>query len=173
MTLENDIATLARAPLFHLMDHEALRLLAFAGEHRALKSGDVLFRKSDKADGGFVVVKGAIAVDGGSGGEPFVAEPGALIGQTALFSRGGERPATATARVPSAVLRISPTLMRRVLQEFPAAAEAIHGALSTELSTLSGGLERVRKWMLEIDEHPSLHLRGEEAVTADPSPPPR
>ncbi|HEX8663920.1 MAG TPA: Crp/Fnr family transcriptional regulator [Beijerinckiaceae bacterium] len=152
MALEDDIATLARAPLFHLMDHEALRLLAFAGEHRALRAGDVLFRKGDKADGGFVVTKGAITVDAGAGAEPFMAERGALIGQTALFSRGGERPATAIARAPSAVLRVSPALMRRVLQEFPAASEAIHGNLATELSTLSGGLERVRRWMLEIDE---------------------
>src|SRR5918912_821902 len=111
MALDDDIATLSRAPLFHLMEPEALRLLAFAGEHRALRAGDVLFRKGDKADGGFVVTKGAIAVDAEAGAEPFVAERGALVGQTALFSRGGERPATATARVPSAVLRISPTLM--------------------------------------------------------------
>jgi CRP-like cAMP-binding protein len=164
MALDNDIATLARAPLFHLMDHEALRLLAFAGEHRALKAGDVLFRKGDKADGGFVVTKGSVAVDGEAGGEPFVAEAGALIGQTTLFSRGGTRPATATARGPSAVLRISPTLMRRVLQEFPSAAEAIHGALAIELSALAGGLDRVRRWMLEIDEAAARtppRLRGE------------
>jgi CRP-like cAMP-binding protein len=152
MALEDDIAILARAPVFNLMDHEALRLLAFAGEHRALKPGDVLFRKGDKADGGFVVIKGLIAVDGGAGAEPFAAEPGALVGQTALFSRGGVRPATATAREASAVLRISPTLMRRVLQEFPSAVDAIHGAFAVELSTLSVGLERVRRWMLEIDE---------------------
>jgi CRP-like cAMP-binding protein len=168
MALDDDIATLARAPLFHLVEHEALRLLAFAGEHKALRAGDVLFRKGDRADGGFVVTKGAIAVDAEAGAEPFVAERGALIGQTALFSRGGERPATATARVPSAVLRISPTLMRRVLQEFPVTAEAIHGALSIELSALGGGLERVRRWMLEIDEasaRTSPRLRGEAEAT--------
>jgi CRP-like cAMP-binding protein len=151
MALEDDIAILARAPLFNLMDHEALRLIAFAGEHRVLRAGDVLFRKGDKADGGFVVTKGAIAVEGQEGAELFVAEPGALIGQAALFSRG-LRPATATAREPSAVLRISPTLMRRVLQEFPSAAQAMHGAISIELSTLAGGLERVRKQLLEINE---------------------
>jgi CRP-like cAMP-binding protein len=151
MALEDDIATLARAPVFNLMDREALRLLAFAGEHRALKAGDVLFRKGERSDGGFVVTKGSVAVDGEAGAEPFVAQTGALIGQAALFSRGGVRPATAVAREPSPVLRISPTLIRRVLQEFPAAADAIHGTLAVELSTLSAGLERVRRWMLEID----------------------
>ena len=151
MALEDDIATLSRAPLFNLMDHEALRLIAFAGEHRVLRAGDVLFRRGDKADGGFVVTKGSLAVEGKDEADRFVAEPGALIGQTALFSRS-VRPATATAREPSAVLRISPTLMRRVLQEFPSAAQAMHGALAIELSTLSGGLERVRKLLTAIDE---------------------
>ena len=148
MALEDDIATLSRAPLFSLMDYEALRLIAFAAEHRVLRPGDVLFRKGDRSEGGYVVTKGALSVESGEG-EPFVAEPGALIGQTALFARS-VRPATATALKPSAVLRVSPTLIRRVLQEFPSAAGAIHGALSIELSTLSGGLERVRKRLLAI-----------------------
>jgi CRP-like cAMP-binding protein len=150
MALEDDIAILARAPLFNLMDHEALRLIAFAGEHRVLRAGDVLFRRGDKADGGFVVTKGSLAVEGKPGEEAFIAEPGAVVGQMALFSRS-LRPATATAREPSAVLRVSPTLIRRVLQEFPSAAQAMHGALAIELSTLSGGLERVRKGLIAID----------------------
>jgi CRP-like cAMP-binding protein len=151
MALEDDIAILARAPLFNLMDHEAQRLIAFAGEHKTLRAGDVLFRRGDKSDGGFVVTKGLLTVEAKDDAGAFIAEPGAVIGQAALFSRG-VRPATATAREPSAVLRVSPTLMRRVLQEFPSAAQAMHGALSTELSTFSGGLERVRKLLRAIDE---------------------
>lgn len=151
MALDDDIAILGRAPLFSLMGQDALRLIAFAGEHRTLKAGDVLFRKGERADGGFVVIRGALEVEGEQGGSPFLAEPGALIGQAALFARG-VRPATATATVSSAVLRVSPTLMRRVLQEFPAAAQAMHNALALELSTLAGGLERVRERLLAIDE---------------------
>jgi CRP-like cAMP-binding protein len=151
MALEDDIVNLSRAPLFNLMEQEALRLIAFAAEHKVLRAGDVLFRRGDKADGGFVVTKGSLAVVGKDGEEPFIAEPGALIGQAALFARG-ERTATATAREPSAVLRISPTLMRRVLQEFPSAAEAMHRVLAVELSALSEGLERVRKRLTAIDE---------------------
>lgn len=150
MALDDDIAILARAPLFSLMDQDALRLIAFAGEQRPLRRGDVLFRKGDRADGGYVVTKGALEVAGDDAAPPFLAGPGALLGQAALFARG-VRPATATATAPSAVLRVSPTLMRRVLQEFPAAAQAMHGAIAIELSTLAGGLERVRKRLLEVD----------------------
>ena len=151
MALDDDIAMLSRAPLFSLMDHDALRLVAFAGEHRALRSGDMLFRKGDTSDGGFVVTKGAVALEPEPGHEAFLAGPGALIGQTALFCRT-VRGGTAIARETSAVLRVSPTLMRRVLQEFPVAADAMHRALSIELSKLCGGLERVRKRLLEVDE---------------------
>src|SRR5215203_467801 len=75
MALEDDIATLSRAPLFSLMDYDALRLVAFAGEHRALGSGDMLFRKGDTSDGGFVVTKGAVALEPEPGHEAFLAGP--------------------------------------------------------------------------------------------------
>ena len=76
--------------------------------------------------------------------------PGALIGQAALFTRI-ERPATATAREPSTVIRISPSLMRRVLEEFPHAAAAMRDAMATELERLAEGLEGVRRRLLAID----------------------
>ena len=62
MALEDDIATLAGAPLFHLLERDALRLVAFAAETRALRAGDVLFRRGDRSDGGHVVARGAIAL---------------------------------------------------------------------------------------------------------------
>lgn len=150
----DDMAVLARAPLFSLLEEAALQLLAFAAEHRSLAQGEILFVKGSRADGGYVVTQGSIVLDPkGDGVTIFVAEPGALIGQAALFVRQ-HRPVTATAREPSAVIRISPTLMRRVLQEFPAAAKAVHGALALELDELSHGLERVRDQLLAIDGEP-------------------
>jgi CRP-like cAMP-binding protein len=95
-------------------------------------------------------MRGAIVVAPKDGHDEFVAEPGALIGQTALFAQTVRR-GTATAGEFSTVLRISVTLMRRVLQEFPSAAEAIQRSLSIELSMLCVGLEHVRQRLLEID----------------------
>jgi CRP-like cAMP-binding protein len=153
MALEDDIAVLTRAPLFGLLEMDAIRLIAFAAEPRILRAGEVLFRKGERADGAYVVVRGAIALDAREDGSPvaFVAEPGALIGQTALFLRN-QRPATATAREPSGVMRVSPTLVRRVLEEYPRAAGILHQALMRELVSLSTGLERVRQQLLSIDE---------------------
>jgi CRP-like cAMP-binding protein len=152
MALEDDIATLGRAPLFGLLTRDALRLVAFASENRVLRAGEVLFRRGERSDGGYVVSQGAIGLDALEDGSPasFVAGPCDLIGQVALFTRI-DRPATATAREASTVIRISPSLMRRVLEEFPGAAEAMRGAMADELSRLTDGLEQVRWQLLAID----------------------
>ncbi|MCB8819188.1 cyclic nucleotide-binding domain-containing protein [Microvirga rosea] len=161
MALEDDIAILSSAPLFSLLERDALRLVAFAAESRSLREGDTLFRKGDRSDGGYVVSRGAVALDAGEDGAAadFVAGPGALIGQAALFTRI-ERPATATAREPSTVIRVSPSLMRRVLEEFPAAAVAMHDAMTQELIRLTDGLEQVRQQLIAIDGEDDPAAKG-------------
>ena len=157
-TLEDDIGILSRAPLLGLLDREALRLIAFAAETRVLRPGDVLFRKGDRSDGGYVVKSGAIALDGRGASDgrdvgteaTFVAGPCALVGQNALFTRI-ERSATATAREPTTVLCIAPSLMRRVLEEFPGAAASIRDVVADELQSITEGLERVRRRLVAID----------------------
>jgi CRP-like cAMP-binding protein len=144
MALEDDIEILSRAAL--------CCLLAFASENRILRAGDMLFRKGDRSDGGYVVSRGAIALDANDDGSPaaFIAGPGALIGQAALFTRV-VRPATAMAREPSTVIRVTPSLVRRVLEEFPDAAAAMHQAMADELARLTDSLERVRQKLIAID----------------------
>jgi CRP-like cAMP-binding protein len=161
MALEDDIAILSRAPLFNLLERDALRLVAFASENRALHAGDVLFRKGDPSDGGYVVSGGAIALDARDDGSAadFIAGPGSLIGQAALFTRI-QRRATAVVREPSTVIRVTPSLMRRVLQEFPNAAAALQDAMAEELDRLMNGLEQVRQQLIAID--------GEEVPVASP-----
>jgi CRP-like cAMP-binding protein len=150
MALEHDIAILSQAPLFHLLDRDALRLVAFAAEGRSLRPGDALFRRGEASDAGYVVRAGAIVLDAEDGSEPFVAGPGSLIGQAALFT-AVERPATAVAQEPASVMRIPRNLMRRVLEEFPAAAAAMQDVLAGDLAELTDGLERVRRALVAID----------------------
>ncbi len=95
MALDDDIAILAAAPLFGLMDRDALRLISFAAERRRLAPGAVLFSRGAPADGGFVVTSGIVVLEPRSPhGAPVEAGPSALIGQTALFLPL-ERPSTA------------------------------------------------------------------------------
>ena len=142
MGLDDDIAILAAAPVFGHLDRDALRLLSFAAERRELRDGDRLFAKGDPADGGFVVMSGTIRLTP-KGGEPVRASRSALIGNLALFVRG-ERPCDAYAEGGCELLRITPTLMHRVLEEFPAAAQAIHDGMARDLVAFTDDLDRIR-----------------------------
>lgn len=144
MGIEDDIGILAAAPVFEAFGRDALRLLTFAAERRSLTPGETLFTRGEPADGGFIVLSGTIALAPRvAGGETVVAGRSALIGRLALFVRG-ERPSDATARDAAEVMRITPTLMRRVLEEFPDAAAEIHDALADDLTGLNRGFARVR-----------------------------
>ncbi len=69
-----------------------------------------------------------------------IVRPPALIGEIALLARTN-RPATAIAREPSNVLRISQPLFRRVLSEYPAGAERLRQSLAARLTQFTAELE--------------------------------
>ncbi len=142
MALEDDVATLARNAIFATLAPEALRLLAFSAETRVLRAGDILFRRDEPSNGGFVVLSGSIALDASDHGVSAtrIVRPPALIGEIALLARTN-RPATAIAREPSNVLRISQPLFRRVLSEDPGGAERLRQALAARLSRFTAELE--------------------------------
>jgi CRP-like cAMP-binding protein len=143
MALDEDMALIGRQPLLGLLPAEALRLVAFAAETRILRTGDILFRKGDRADAGYLVVSGAVALDARDDGAAGmqVAGAGALIGETALFAET-IRPATALARETTSVMRITRHVMRRVLTEFPDGAEALRGAIAGRVRALTAEMMR-------------------------------
>lgn len=145
MGLDDDIAILGAAPLFRFLGRDALRLLSFAAERRSLVAGDRLFRRDEKTDGGFVVLSGTVtlAPRRAGGAEPVSVGRSGLIGRLALFQQG-ERPCDAVAATRAEVIRITPTLMRRVLEEFPEAARAIHDDLADDLAAFSHDLAALR-----------------------------
>lgn len=153
MALEHDIAILARVPMMAFLDREALRLLAFASQTRALAVGDILFRKGEAADAAYVVTAGAITLETGEDNAPnaYVAREGALIGGTALITPTA-RAATAVAREPASVMKLSRDLMLRVLQEFPDSAIKLKEDFAQRLSGLAGELAGVREALVTIDE---------------------
>ena len=141
MTLEHDIRRLAAIPLLAELDVEALRLIAFSAETRMFQPGDILFREGEIADGGFIVLVGKVEIEGSAAGPQSrqMVGPGALIGERALISAIA-RPATATVREPSTLLKITRRLFYRVLSEFPGNADRLRGALARDLAqNLSGG----------------------------------
>lgn len=150
MALDNHIELLSGVALFELVERDALRLMAFAADTRRLREGEYLFREGERSDGGYVVVSGSLATTKAASDTEMVAGRGALIGRTALFLRI-KRPVSAVARERSEVLRISPTLMKRMLEEFPSAAHAIREAMADDLDDLSADLARAHRILSAVD----------------------
>lgn len=133
MALDDDVRRLSRIPLLADLEADALRLIAFSAEARILRAGDVIFRKDDESDSGYFVMTGSVALDAtGDGHTVKVVGPDSLIGEIALIA-ASKRPATALAREPTTVLKISRTLFHRVLREFPASGARIRKSVAARL----------------------------------------
>jgi len=148
MALEDDINLLKQAPVFCHLEPDALRLLAFAAESLNLETGEVLFSYNDYSDGGYIIRSGEIIIQSPLDQESLIAGPRSLIGQTALFTRI-HRPATATARSPANLIRVSTNLMKRCLSEYPSGAHIIHSALAENLQELTRNMLQIHHNYLE------------------------
>jgi CRP-like cAMP-binding protein len=150
MALDDDIALLARVPLFASLGQEPLRLLAFSAETRFLRGGDVLFREGHAAEAGYVVVEGSFMLTSTAGIAERQVGPGALLGEIALIVET-LRPATATAREASTAMRIPRTLFRRILTEFPDTARRVHSDFRAKIRATTAELSRVGTLFTAID----------------------
>ena len=141
MSLEDDIAFFERVPTLSVLDKEALRILAIGAEARNLHSGAVLFYAGELADGGYVVQEGSLLLKPGtqSEGKEITAGPGTLVGELALLT-DMVCPATAIAKGPTLVIRISRNLFRKMLEGYPAAAKQLRDMMA----------ERVDGWTREL-----------------------
>jgi CRP-like cAMP-binding protein len=145
MSLEEDMACLSRVSMLAGMERDALRLLAFAAETMQLRAGDILFRKGEASDGGYVVTKGAIAlIEEDAKTADAIIGPGGLIGEVALITRT-KRPATAIAREPTTVMRITRGMFRRTMEEYPQLAQRLANDLKHRIASMSADLGEVKR----------------------------
>jgi CRP-like cAMP-binding protein len=123
VSIEDDIAFFERVPTLRLLGRTALRILAIGAESRYIHDGEALFMAGDPADCGYVIQEGSFDVSAGqtSSTAEIVAGPGTLLGELALMAET-HRPATAVAREPSTVIRISRSLFLKMLEGYPDAA---------------------------------------------------
>jgi CRP-like cAMP-binding protein len=153
VSIEDDIAFIEKVPTLRMLGRTALRILAIGAESRYVHEGEVLFRAGDATDCGYVIQEGSFALDSGSQsvGE-VVAGPGTLLGELALIAET-KRPATATAREPSTVIRISRSLFLKMLEGYPEAAVLLRDQLTARAQESLGELRSVRA-MLDASEAP-------------------
>ena len=146
MGLDDDIAFFEQVPTLAVLGKQALRILAIGAETRHLQSGAVLFYAGELADGGYVVQEGSLVLepDTLSAGQEITVGPGTLVGELALLTNTVCQ-ATAIAKEPTVVVRISRNLFRKMLEGYPAAAEKLRDNMSERLQTWSKELTKVKR----------------------------
>ena len=154
MSIEDDIAFLERVPTLHLLGRTALRILAIGAESRYVHDGEALFQAGDPADGGYVVQEGSFELHPAVVGAPsgIVAGPGTLLGELALLTETA-RPATAIAREPSTVIRISRSLFLKMLEGYPDAAHTLREQIASRTGQSLNELSGIRA-LLDTSEAP-------------------
>jgi len=139
VALSDDIALLARVPLFTGLADDKLRLMAFGAERRRLVEGQTLFREGTSADCGFVVAHGAFQLTStlrdGATKEEGIADYGTLLSELAMIS-AVERKYTAVALQDSEVIRINRPLFRRMLEEYPDVAVLVDARIRENLTAM-------------------------------------
>jgi CRP-like cAMP-binding protein len=151
--IEDDIAFIERVPTLRMLGRTALRILAIGAESRYVHKDEVLFSAGDATDCGYVIQEGSFTLDSGSKsvGE-LVAGPGTLLGELALIAET-KRPATATAREPSTVIRISRSLFLKMLEGYPEAADILRQQISVRMQQAVGQMADIRA-MLDASQAP-------------------
>jgi CRP-like cAMP-binding protein len=144
MTIEDDIIMLERVPFLRQLGTGALRILAIGVEGRELQPGEVLFTAGEPADGAYIIERGSLILKSERASEPEVATgPGTLLGESALLAET-TRPATATAREYSRVIRISRSMFLRMLDGYPDAAERLRRMIASRTDRWTREMEKVR-----------------------------
>jgi CRP-like cAMP-binding protein len=146
MSLEHDIAFFEQVPSFAVLGKPALRILAIGAETKQLPSGAVLFYAGELADGGYVVQEGSLLLEPNSPreGEQFTAGPGTLVGELALLT-DTVCAATAIAKGPTVVIRISRSLFKKMLEGYPAAAVKLRDITTARLDAWTRELGGVKQ----------------------------
>jgi CRP-like cAMP-binding protein len=146
MSIEDDIAFLERVPTLGMLGRAALRILAIGAESRYVHGGEVLFHAGDAADCAYVVQEGSLGLKQGAAdsvGEEIIAGPGTLLGELAMMTET-KRPATATARENSTVIRISRSLFLKMLEGYPDAARKVRDTLAARNDEWTREAQNVR-----------------------------
>jgi CRP-like cAMP-binding protein len=117
MSLDDDVATLAKVPMLNVLGRQTLRMVAVGAETRDLAEGDILFPPDAKADCAYVIQSGVFKVgpDAERARDGFEAGPGDMLGEFALLSETAQ-PLTAVALEPSTVMRISRSMFLKILE---------------------------------------------------------
>ena len=135
MTLDTEVQSLRKVPMFRDIDPSRLKLIAFTSERVHYRAGQRFFRQGDAADAAYVILDGkADVVIDHDGDEVKVAELGrnALVGEMGILS-DAPRSATIIATEQVSALRIDKSVFLELLTQFPLMSIAVMRELATRL----------------------------------------
>lgn len=146
MSLEQEVATLKRIPLFANIDTARLKLMAFASQRMSFKDGQALCEQGDAGDAAYIIIEGTADVLIETGDGPLkVATVGSndIIGEIAILI---DVPRTATVRANGEVvtLKITKDLFFRMVSDFPEIAIEVMRVLAHRLEKTNEQLRAAR-----------------------------
>jgi CRP-like cAMP-binding protein len=142
MSIEDEITFLESVPMLRQLGNGALRSLAIAAETYSMRPGEVLFSAGEVADSAYIVQQGSVTLKPPYGPE-VVAGSGTLLGEAALLTEI-KRPATATAREPARLMRVSRATFLKVLDSYPDAAQRLRDLLASRSDQWAREMENIR-----------------------------
>ncbi len=146
MALDDHIRILSGVRLFEGLTQDQLRLLAFGAERMQLPPDRKLYREDDDADSAYVVLGGKIILyRENEEGERVVVGTvgsGAMLGELALIA-DSRRLTSAVAAGEAEVLRLSRSMFRRILEEYPETAQALHARITEDLQAMIRRIEKL------------------------------
>jgi CRP-like cAMP-binding protein len=114
----------------------------------------MVFEQGMTADVALLLIEGKLSVEVQSTGQPRPlgqVHPGEIVGEQALFSRGGERSATVRARQPSSCLLLSPEVLEKASTN-PAVIALERQLLATLARRIRGTNQQIQKVWKETSE---------------------
>lgn len=145
MSLENDMLSFRRVPLFSHFSDDQLRLLAFSAESKKFRDGDQLFGQGERTEASYVVTRGIVALVQFRRGRQVLlhnALAGDLIAESALIVETRYL-TSALARGNVEAIRIRRSTFRRVLDEYPDVAFRLRDEIAARLVAINNELRGV------------------------------
>ena len=152
MALIDDVNLFYKQPALRVFHDEALRFLALSSEKVIAQTGEVLFRKGDKASGAYLIRNGQLSLVTTDTTETQELFLGDLVDESALLAEVRYR-ATCIARVPTNLIFIPRYAVQRVLQEYPDLVVAWENDIIKRLYDVRITLEKVMKILPSSDQN--------------------
>ncbi len=147
MKLDEAAHILGSAEFFSICNLEQRRMLAFAGERRALMPKETLFRVGDVTEGAYVLISGELVSrqsDAEGAQNIPITQPGAVIGELALIAKHPRR-ATVVAVTQADLLLVPRIAFSKLMQQYPEIAQKAAAKIRQDVDAFVAPLASARE----------------------------